>query len=298
MSARDVGGTVTDLGGGDYRMVVDTPSGAFGTMPLTFDGRPVADLLGDGQYSRIPLQDVFQDVNIERRGPGGSRRHVVDVNLCNNCHDSGGAGLTAHGTNRTNEINHCATCHNPDATDIDVRPADPADAVDGKKEEVIDFKRMIHQIHAGAELQNGIVLYGFRGSVNDFSNVEFIGNLGNCLTCHEEGTYSTDKARVTLPSTVDTGMDLDDPLDDLNISQTSAACSSCHDDDIAKNHMLLNGASFMALDENIAHPGLPETIPLPEPGQLVMLMAGFGGLRVLDGLRRRRERRGGRSNTR
>jgi len=104
---------------------------------------------------------------------------------------------------------------------------------------------------------------------------------------------------VTLPSTVDTGADLDDPMDDLNISQVSAACSSCHDDVLATNHMLLNGASFMALDENIAHPGLPDTIqpplPVPEPGRLLMLLSGFGGLAALHRRRLRGRVSGSRS---
>jgi OmcA/MtrC family decaheme c-type cytochrome len=287
----DVGNTVTDLGGGNYRTVIDVPSAAFGILNVSMEGHPQADLLGDGVYSRIPVKDVFSDVDLDPRGEGGTRRNIVGIAKCNACHDNGGAGLTLHGTNRTSNINHCASCHNPDATDINQRPADPMDAVDGKKEETIDFKRMIHQIHAGEDLQNGIVLYGFFGSINDFSNVSFIGNNQNCLTCHEDGTYSTDQAWHTLPSTIDTGADVATPADDLNISQTSAVCSSCHDDDLAKHHMLLNGASFMALDDDIAHPGLPDPIPVPEPGAIGWV-AGFGWLGLLHRLRRRKLHRG------
>ena len=119
------------------------------------------------------------------------------------------------------------------------------------------MKRMIHQIHAGHELQNGVVIYGFGNVPHDFGHVGFIGNLKNCETCHLPGTYgdvspySTDAASATLPTTIDSGEDAGDLDDDLNISPIASTCSSCHDDDLAKDHMLLNGASFHALDEDI-----------------------------------------------
>jgi OmcA/MtrC family decaheme c-type cytochrome len=289
-NAREVGGVVSDLGGGNYRIVTGLPAGAFGTLTVALEGRAVADLLSDGNESEIPIQDGIAYVYLEQRGEGGARRQVVDVAKCNLCHDAAGAGITEHGTIRSNEISSCVGCHNPNATDITYRPANPATTPDGKKEEAIDFKRMIHQIHSGMDLQNGYVIYGYSGP-SDFSDISFIGNRRNCLTCHFEGTYSTEKAWVTLPSTIDTGPSLAVATDDLNISQTTAACSSCHDDDLAKGHMLLKGASFIALDEDISHPPeLPETIPLPEAGQLPMLIAGCAGLGALHRLRRRRDR--------
>lgn len=87
----------------------------------------------------------------------------------------------------------------------------------------------------------------------DDSEVGFTGNLANCETCHVSGPmiYGTEEAAVTLPSTVDTGAELTDPADALNISPMAAVCSSCHDDDVARQHMLLRGASFRALDDDI-----------------------------------------------
>jgi OmcA/MtrC family decaheme c-type cytochrome len=288
-NARNVGGVVSDLGGGNYRIVTARPPGAFGTLTAALEGRAVADLLSDGNKSEIPIQDEVAYVYLEQRGEGGARRQVVDVAKCNLCHDTAGAGITVHANIRSSQISSCVSCHNPNATDISFRPANPATTPDGKKEEAIDFKRMIHQIHSGVELANGLVIYGFDGP-SDFSDVFFTGNRRNCLTCHYEDTYSTEKAWVTLPTTVDTGPSLAAATDDLNISQTAAACSSCHDDDLAKGHMLLKGASYMALDEDISQPGLPETIPLPEAGQGLMLLAGCAGLGALHRLRRRRDR--------
>ena len=249
----DIGGDVTALGGGLYEAVITPPSSASGTVTLHLEGRPVGDLLGDGAYSeRIPVASAIAEVSIDGgRSTAESRRSIVDSTLCNTCHDSAGAGLAFHGTNRTGEMAVCSPCHNPDATDISQRPADPSTTPDMKREEAIDFKRMIHQIHAGAELQDGIVIYGFGGRPHDYGHVNFIGNLTNCETCHVAGSYSTEAASATLPSTIDTGADISDPSDDLNISSTAAACASCHDSTAATDHMKLHGASFEALDADI-----------------------------------------------
>jgi OmcA/MtrC family decaheme c-type cytochrome len=272
IDALDVGGVVMDLGGGNYRSVVDVSSFGFGNLTIGMEGHPKADILGMGSYSNIPVRDVFTDVNVEIREDVESRRAVVDIAKCNACHDASGAGLAFHGDNRTSEAQVCVLCHNPDATDIRQRPADPGTTPDGKREESVDFKRMIHGIHAGKDLEQGLVIYGFGGNPHDYSGVGFIGNNRNCLTCHFDGTYGIDKASLTLASTIDTGSDVTDPSDDLNISPITATCSSCHDDLIARNHMLLNGGSFGALDENIV---------VPEPGFWLTLLVGSGALGLL-----------------
>ena len=253
VNALDIGGAVSAIGGGVYRAAIPRPSAASNTVTVHMDGRPVADLEGDGSFGdRIPIASVIAPIDVEGgRSTPMPRRSTVDPTLCNVCHDSGGAGLAIHGTNRVNETQVCAVCHNPDATDINRRPADPSTTPDMKREEAIDFKRMVHQIHTGKDLQNGLVIYGFGGTPHDYSDVSFIGNSQNCETCHLVGTYSTEKAANTLASTIDTGADIEDPLDDLNISPQAAVCASCHDDDVAKDHMELNGASFSALDADI-----------------------------------------------
>jgi OmcA/MtrC family decaheme c-type cytochrome len=201
---------------------------------------------------QIPVESVIESVNLEGgRSQIEPRRSTVDPSRCSVCHDASGAGLAAHGNNRVGNVAVCAVCHNPDATDINRRPADPATTPDMKREEAIDFKRLIHQIHAGSSLQSGLVIYGFAGTPNEFDQVDFIGNLANCETCHVAGSYSTLDARAAGNSTVDTGADLADPDDDLNISSTAAVCSSCHDAQEDENHMRLYGASFSALDANI-----------------------------------------------
>lgn len=254
VNALAVGSAVTDNLDGTYTAVVSLPSGAANTVTVGLEGHPAADLDGDGTFGdRIAVRNDFAYVDINGgRSTTIPRRDVVDVNLCNQCHDSAGQGISLHGNNRTGEIQVCATCHNANNTDIARRPAPPAMTADGKKEETIDLKHMIHRIHRGAELENGIVLYGFSGPV-DFSHVEFIGNSMNCETCHIAGSdvYGLEQAWLTLPTTIDTGADRADPDDDLNISPTASVCASCHDDAVATDHMKLHGASFKALDEDV-----------------------------------------------
>jgi OmcA/MtrC family decaheme c-type cytochrome len=236
-----------------YRVVASLPSSASGTATVSIEGHPAADLDGDGSLGdRLAVKNVFEHVSLGGgRAMAVARRSVVDGDKCNECHDAAGQGISLHGNNRTGEMQVCAVCHNANNTDINRRPADPTMAADGKKEETVDFKRMIHQIHSGAELNDSIVIYGFGGSVNDFGHVEFIGNRQNCETCHMPNTYGAIDAEDTLPTTIDTGADLADPDDDLNISPTAAVCSSCHDSVAAKDHMKLHGASFQALDDDI-----------------------------------------------
>ncbi len=188
--ARDIGNTVTDLGNGSYETVVDVSGFGFGSMTVGLEGRPRADLIGTG-YSSVPVRSVFQTISVEPRAPVSARREIIDIDKCNACHDLGGAGLSFHGANRTGEMQVCVLCHNPNATDIRQRPADPGDTTDGKREEAIDMKLMIHQIHMGGDLEEPVVIYGFGGNEHDYAGVNFIGNNMNCLTCHRTGTYST-----------------------------------------------------------------------------------------------------------
>jgi OmcA/MtrC family decaheme c-type cytochrome len=259
----------------------------------------------------IRIKAGFKDFAITDATPK-ARRQVVDITKCDKCHDQ----LSLHGDSRTDEPGLCVICHNPNATDLSRRPratltatASPgpcagqtdtagnpalANAIncnpaaggskDSKKEESIDFKRMIHGIHAAAKKDytgatahgiirnNGLVVYGFfsgAGPVNpvDFSHVRFPGILNNCLTCHVTptgsnpgnyelaGTWEVPTQNGVLGSTIDTAPLTTDSLsvqtDDLNITPTASVCTSCHDGQVAKSHMTLNGALFSATQATI-----------------------------------------------
>ena len=210
------------------------------------------------------MKSVFKDFAIT--GTVTPRRLVVDVAKCDECHNV----LSLHGANRNNETGVCVICHNPNATDASRRPTAAGvltGGVDGKLEESIDFKRMIHAIHAGQADKGGfrtkgLVVYGFGGSVNDFSSVVFPGVLSNCNTCHVNNSYqltgrwAAPKANGILGSTISTGASATDPADNVRITPTAAVCSSCHDSSATAAHIVnpfgFPGGSFT--DTNGAAP--------------------------------------------
>ena len=228
---------------------VAIPANVAGSGVVAIEGHPAVETTpGSGVYNlRVPVKNVYQNVTITGSSTV-ARRTVVNIASCNRCHGV----LSLHGNNRTNEPQVCVICHNANATDIEVRPADPATAVDGKVEEAIDFKYMIHAIHAGAAeehgfRENGIVVYGFGGSVNDFSEVRMpagTDNLKNCGGCHTSSTFEVPLDKNALPTTILTEADLASPDDDKNITPTASVCSACHDSIDAKTHMTEQGGRF------------------------------------------------------
>jgi len=265
---------------------VAIPAGQTGTLRVMMDGHPAGDVTTAGTFTdRIPVKSVFSDYAIT--GTVTARRIVVDVAKCNVCHDV----LTLHGNNRTNEPGVCVICHNPNATDAGRRPAAAGvltGGVDGKLEESIDFKRMIHGIHAGQADKGGfrtkgLTVYGFGGSVNDFSSVVFPGKLNICTTCHTESSYqltgvwASPTASGVLGSTISTAASATDSSDNLRITPTASVCSSCHDSDVAKTHMQdsFNGGNFSATQATIN--GLTESCSFCHgPGRALDVKAVHG----------------------
>jgi OmcA/MtrC family decaheme c-type cytochrome len=158
------------------------------------------------------------------------RRTVVATANCNKCHSY----LTVHGENR-NQVEMCVLCHNPVESDKALRPAAQL------PEQSVDFRMMIHKIHTGEELGAPYIIYGFGGSVNDFSEVRYpamgptgsAGDRRNCAMCHvnssEQLPLSAGHANVN------------DPRGYINpVGPASAACLSCHVSIDAASHALLN----------------------------------------------------------
>ena len=227
---------------------VAIPLTAVGSGAVGIEGHPAADVDGDGTFTdRLPVLSVVDYFGITD-ATAVPRREVVDNAKCNNCHNQ----VSLHGSNRNGEVQLCVMCHNPNNTDINRRPTDPAMAGDGKVEESVDFKTMIHSIHAADMRENDFFVFGFGNTEHDFSHVLFPGILNNCETCHKSGTFELPLPEAVLATTIDTGVVLNDPADDGNISATAAVCSSCHDDRLAAAHMEQNGgASFNTTQENI-----------------------------------------------
>lgn len=153
--------------------------------------------------------------------------------------------------------------------------------LDGKTQESADFKSMIHAIHAAAKTAypiapatTGTSAHGFREKgvqvrANDFSHIRFPGKLNDCLTCHRPGTYELtgtwgdptvngilSSSIIATPAATDLASyraGLTDQADDLRISPTASACSSCHDSALTAAHMRLNGGVFAATQLDITN---------------------------------------------
>jgi OmcA/MtrC family decaheme c-type cytochrome len=167
----------------NYDQTVTHTVALYGRRDLTeFDlGRQVSNV----EYNWVPAGSQFTVI-----------RDVVRTETCNKCHDP----LEAHGGQRQN-VALCVTCHTPQTTDPDTG-------------NTVDFKVMVHKIHAGPELpsvQAGIPyqIVGNNQNVFDFSHTTFPQELNYCQACHN-GTASQDINWMTQP--------------------TRATCGSCHDD--------------------------------------------------------------------
>ncbi len=201
-----------------------------------------------------------------------SRRAIVDIGKCKTCHDDTDHGtgvvprLSLHGANRNENLGACVICHNPNQTDVAYRrvPAATEDARIGGPEVGIDFKTMVHSIHAGGFRKQPFVVIGRNSSVNDFSSVRFPRKLRDCTNCHLDasgkGTFELPLRAGVLGTTIDTKSDYLSgarsidviPANDIKVSPTAAVCSSCHDESEVKSHMIrTGGASFATVQAAI-----------------------------------------------
>jgi OmcA/MtrC family decaheme c-type cytochrome len=268
-------------GDGTYTLTAATPipASATGSGAVALEGRAFNPLAGlTATEARVPIKGEVAYFAITDSTPQ-ARRVVADATgKCDKCHDQ----LSLHGGSRNDNVQLCVLCHNPSNTDAQAsaRPKDPTFTpsndlpiinsasllMDGKKEESVDLKRMIHGIHAAGMREKSIWIAG-----TNFANV-FPGILSDCTTCHTGTTYqltgiwetptqngilgSTIDATPTMVPGVSTKLQVDaalnDPTDDLKISPTAAVCTSCHDDPAKQTHMVSWGlANFMGTQATI-----------------------------------------------
>ncbi len=146
-------------------------------------------------------------------------------------------------------------CRYPQPRNTDRRQRDGASEppADGKQEESVDFKTMVHAIHAPGIRQNPITVYGFRSSIHvyDEEHVRYPGDLSNCTACHTADGYTLPLQGGVLATSVDTGDDRQDPRDDTVTTPATAVCASCHDDNVAAAHMESNGGNFSTTQQAI-----------------------------------------------
>jgi len=222
------------------------PAGAVGTAAVTIDGHPAVDI--DGSINRIPVKNVVEYFGIDGVD-AMARREVVDIANCDNCHKE----LSLHGNNRTDNPQVCVTCHNPNATDAAKRaqldPPSSCESELGLDDTAIDFKYMIHAMHASGHPDADIgAQYDVCGYGNSAHSFNFVtpGKVENCEGCHDSGTYYPVDPGMVLGTTVDAGDDLSTPIDDTVVSPNTSVCSACHVSALAAEHMKQNGGDYEA----------------------------------------------------
>lgn len=245
----------TPVGDGSYTVesTVAIPDGseapsiaASGSGLVGIEGHPAINIGSDGEPEllSIPFTNAHSFFSInEAGGEAVTRRESADLSKCLSCHQT----LSIHGDNRTDNLQVCVACHNPRNTDREVRGIASTPPTDGKNEESLDFKTMVHAIHAAGMRENALQIVGFRGfntHVYDEDHVHYPGNLANCESCHTDGGFTLPLADGVLGTTIDTGDNHESPTDDTVVTPATAVCASCHDDDDAASHMTFYGGSF------------------------------------------------------
>lgn len=235
------GGASVDNGDGTFTVTSPTavPLAASGTLSVAIEGHPAVDVYNDGSVERIAVTNAvfYAPITDTTAVP---RRAVVDIQKCNDCHNQ----LSLHGNNRTDKPEVCVTCHNPMMTDVNQRAGDPCNSTLGADDSPIDFKHMIHGIHASGEINKPFEVCGFRSSVHTF-DFTYPGRLANCEGCHIPGTYYPVDSTKVFGTTFDAN-DITTLLDDRVVSPNASVCSACHVDVLDREHMIQNGGDFNA----------------------------------------------------
>jgi OmcA/MtrC family decaheme c-type cytochrome len=224
--ASTAGGTFKDNGDGTYSYTLSKSLDAY--TPADAQGPAVAyepalthrvglEIRGAGANNAVNgfnngvytwLPSTGANTNLVSRDISGNQE-------CDACH----AQLGMHGGAR-NDVQYCVICHNPGTTDA-------------QSGNTLDFKVMIHKIHAGSSLPSvqayltanpgtkaadvlapgvGFAIWGYGGSVNNFSGVVWPQDTRNCATCHNAADPLTPDAN------------------NFQNNPTAAGCGGCHDD--------------------------------------------------------------------
>jgi OmcA/MtrC family decaheme c-type cytochrome len=116
---------------------------------------------------------------------------------------------------------------------------------------------MIHAIHDGSVrgvAGSPFVIYGFGGSINNFTDVVYPGQLNRCDACHVGTSYYPVADTAVQATTFFTGLSKEVPHpttvgNPISTSANMSVCSACHVDATAQAHMQQNGGSTTVLKD-------------------------------------------------
>lgn len=256
-------------------------TGAVGTLALvdattglhsyTFPGTAAIPTSATGSYS-VGLEGFIQPTSADPRYAAVNpvltfavtdttpqpRRSIVSLDNCNNCHYE----LAAHGGSRTNP-QYCVFCHNPSNSDTAGAPR--FETTTNVLAEALDFRHMLHKVHAGTQLSEPYVIGGFPlpsttnpgGTPNNFGADRYPAPLTACDACHTSKNWTLPMAAspAYAPTTTSflscaaaAGTDptayCASPF--WTVSATSqiqpqtSVCTSCHDAPYTLAHAQLN----------------------------------------------------------
>ncbi|MGO9991955.1 MAG: OmcA/MtrC family decaheme c-type cytochrome [Steroidobacteraceae bacterium] len=221
---------------------------AIANVGVAIEGHPGIVTTGPGATS-IPVTSAIGYANVAG-GTAVPRRTVVDIAKCDVCHSD----LAEHGSNRNNDTQVCAACHNPASTDVSERQTLTATTpgIDGLWEQSIDFKYMIHAIHDGSvrgAAGSPFVIYGYMGSITNFTDVVYPGQINRCDACHTGTSYYPVDDTAVQATTRLTGLSQETPNpttvgNPIATSANMSVCSACHVDALTQTHMQQNGGSL------------------------------------------------------
>jgi len=226
------GGTLEDLGDGNYRYTFTTDVANI-TDPIAVPWEPgithrvgMEIRLSSASGARRPMapdNPVFDFVPDGSTGPGITK-NIADTNNCDNCHYE----FAFHGGQRKS-VEYCVTCHNPGHVDPDSGNS-------------LDMAHMAHSIHMGEDRAVPYIIYRNFGGTDftfDFTEVTFPQSKTYCETCHTASATHADG-------------------DAWNEGATTTTCGGCHADGLlAENHDPVTGQAEYSFDHTAAGADVP-----------------------------------------
>jgi OmcA/MtrC family decaheme c-type cytochrome len=225
-----------------YTLRAPVPATATGSWSVGVEGYRNITLL-PGTVAAQTVRDVGDNVVIDFATESGAAvAHAAETSTanCNQCHYK----LLAHGGMR-NQTQYCILCHNPTSTDMARRPASAGPA------QSVALPVLSHRIHQGdASDASGqltpYIVYGFGGSVNDFSGIGFPGDLRDCAKCH-----SNNSQQLPLPAG---RVDVVNPRAWYSpMAPATAACTACHTSKSTAAHTNINTSPTLGESCDVCH---------------------------------------------